>query len=191
MSTLATLGPAGTDSESAARRLSARLRLPHALVLVPSFAEALEHAWENDGLALVPAAYAERDAAGRIVDCWADLNFRVETEGRLELWACHVLPLKELALARRRGVTEPRSVTLHPATAFYAQAFLPAATPRFCVSKPEAVRECVAGRSDACIGSIDVVQAERTLEIVRTFAARMCWTIYRRAEARPSWEQRP
>jgi len=184
MTTLATLGPAGTDSENAARQLLPRVAPRGRMVLVPTFAAALEHAWEHDGLALVPAAYAERDATGRIVDCWADLNFAVETEARLELWCSHVLALKELTLAVREGVTEARHVALHPATTYYAEAFLPGAQRLFHRSKPEAVRACVEGRADACIGSIDVVQQWPQLRVQQTFAARMCWTIYRRAPAR-------
>lgn len=181
MTTLATLGPRGSDSEHAGRLLVEQLEIDATVVLVDSYASALRHAWQHDGLALIPAAYQHKDAQGHTLETWADTHFRIETGGQLELWLARVLPLKELALAARRNIEQPRTVGLHAATQYYAQAFLPEAQPLYYASKPEAVRACAAGDADACIGSLDVVQKHPGLVVLRTFAARMCWTVYRRA----------
>jgi hypothetical protein len=180
--TLATLGPAGSDSENAARVLAPQLPGPCAVVLLDSFAAALRYAIAHDGFALLPAAYQEKDAHGRTQVSWADTHFQVEADGELELWLARVLPLKELALAKRKGVNEPQTIALHAAVQYYASTFLPGAAPAYHTSKPAAVHACAEGRADACLGSLDVVLRYPELEVLRTFSARMCWTIYRKAQ---------
>lgn len=181
MSTLATLGPHGSDSEHAAKLLLGELGLDGRVVLCPSFEAALAHARDHGGLALVPAAYQQKDAGGVTFNSWADLHFRIENEGSLELWLAKVLPLKEMAVAKRAGVEVPRSAAIHAATAYYAQTFLRGVQLSYCESKPEAVRRCAAGEVDACIGSLEVIQGWPALVVLHRFVARMCWTVYRQS----------
>ena len=179
MLTLATLGPSGSDSENAARLIVKDLELHAEVLLFSSFEQALEHASTRNGLALVPAAYQQKDPQGNTKHSWADLNFKIETDSVLQLWAARVLPLKKLALAKRKDGGAPNTVTLHPATQFYAETFLPSAKAIYVSNKPDAVRRCSEGFADACLGSLDVVDGYSNLEVIRTFGANMCWTIYR------------
>lgn len=181
MRTLATLGPTGSDSEHAAHLLLDELGLASQVVLCASFDAALAHARETDGLALVPAAYQHKDATGVTLATWADMHFRIENEGALELWLARVLPLKEMAVAKRVGVEVPRSAAIHAATAYYAQTFLSGVPLLYCESKPDAVRRCAEGSVDACIGSLEVIQRHPQLVVMRSFVARMCWTMYRQS----------
>lgn len=184
MITLATLGPSGSDSEHAAQLLAREPDLASSVVLCPSFEAALAHARDHEGLALVPAAYQQKDAGGITRNSWADLHFRIETEGRLELWQARVLPLKEMAVAKRAGVDVLKTAAIHAATAYYAQTFLAGVQLSYCDSKPEAVRRCASGEVDACIGSVEVIEKWPQLVVLQRFVARMCWTVYRQRRER-------
>lgn len=181
--TLATLGPLGSDSENAARILVSLIPGPCGIVLLDSFGAVLRHTVQNGGFALIPAAYQEKDARGQTQESWADTHFRVESNGELELWLAYVLPLKKLALAKQRGFDQARTIALHASTQYYASTYFPEAAPTYHSSKPAAVLSCAQGEADVCIGSLDVVQRYPELEVLRTFAARMCWTIYRRVQS--------
>ena len=175
---IATLGPKGTDSESAADRIKQILGNSGEIVLCDSFREAEEAAKQMRCLYLIPAAYTKKDADGKVLETWADVNFRLSIEGMLELHSCHVLPLKELSIARRQGCELAQSISLHPATEMFAQEYEPNLRRIYINSKPLAVEACSNGITDKCIGSSDVISAAGNLTIERSFSPSMVWAMY-------------
>jgi hypothetical protein len=179
MLAIATLGPIGSDSHNAAKIIASEVNIIGSVLLFDSFATSIIYAEEHGTLALVPAAYQEKDAHGRTTAAWADTHFRTENGGRLRLLDARVLPLKDIVVARHHNISRPQSVALHAATQFYADTYLPNASCIYTPSKPNAVELCVTGKADACIGSLDVVSCHSSdLYIIHTVKARMCWTIY-------------
>ena len=127
----------------------------------------------------MPAAYLDHNNRGEITESWADFHFRIETEKRLQLYEALILPLKDFCVAVREGVSVPASVSIHPATRSYADGYMPGIKQIYVNNKPEAVRMCSEGGSDACIGNTDVVHYYPNLRIIKEFQATMCWTLSR------------
>ncbi len=176
--TIATLGPEGTDSEAAARIILERKGLEGNIVLCESFDAARVWAIGHDAYFLIPAAYAARDENGRVKDTWGDFNFR-EMDS-LELVDSIVLPLKEMCIARNRACETPESIALHPATDVFAERYAPGLRRDYVHSKPLVVERCSEGKSDLCIGSSDVAERFDNLEIERRFNPKMVWVLYSR-----------
>jgi hypothetical protein len=170
---ISTLGPSGTDSAYEARKCSSNV------LLFPSFADAIEHAEETNGYALVPTGYLDF-REGQLVDSWVDMHFRLLGRMRIvDLWESATKPMC-LAINRQRvaGRESIRSIALHPATAEFARQTCDNAEITFFSSKPMAVEAAVNGQFDACIGSVDMV-ADSPLEPTDYFNATMVWTLYR------------
>jgi hypothetical protein len=172
---ISTLGPNGTDSAHEARKHCSNVEL------FRSFADAIEHAEQTDGFALIPAGYLDFQD-GRLADAWVDMHFRLL--GRMRIVDVWESSTKEMCLAiNRERVADResiRSIALHPATAVFARRFCAEAEMRFVNSKPLAVQAAARGSVDACIGSVDVV-AESKLEPVEYFHPTMVWILYQKA----------
>ena len=175
---IATLGPSGTDSEAAAKKISEQKALHGEVRLFDSFEAAKEYAIENNSYFLIPAAYAARGKDGSVKDTWGDFNFR--DIDRLEPLDAIVLPLKEMCVARNVDCDDPQSVALHPATDVFAEKYVPDMERRYIHSKPLAVKECSEGRADMCLGSADVIEKFENLEITERFQPKMVWVLYAR-----------
>ena len=170
---ISTLGPSGTDSAHEAGKCCSNV------LLFPSFAEAIDHAEETGGYALVPTGYLDF-REGALADAWVNLHFRLVGRMRIvDLWESATKPMC-LAINRQRVADRAsiRSIALHPATAAFAQQICADAEITFLSSKPMAVEAAVNGQVDACIGSIDVV-ADSPLEPIDTFYPTMVWVLYR------------
>lgn len=174
---IATLGPAGTDSENAAKRILESQQIPGHVVLCESFEAAKEHAIQNNSYFLIPTAYAVRGADGTVKDTWGDFNFR--EADRLEIVDSFALPLKDMCVAKNKDCINPQSVALHPATEVFAQKYTPDLRRDYIHSKPLAVEQCSRGESDMCIGSADVIERFSNLEIIERFNPKMVWVLYK------------
>lgn len=181
-SVVATLGPAGTDSECEARKHFSNV------LLLPSFTAAVDHASQTGGYALVPAGYIQYHD-GKIADTWVDLHFRIL--GRMQIMAVWESPTKKMCLAINRDRVVDResiqSVALHPATAVFAKQLCAAAKVTFVNAKPLAVRAAARGAVDACIGSVDLV-SNTLLEPVDFFSPTMVWCLYGPSDHLPDRE---
>lgn len=169
---ISTLGPSGTDSAHEARKCSSNV------LLFPSLADAIDHAEETNGYALVPTGYLDF-REGELADAWVDVHFRLLGRMRIvHLWESATKPMC-LAINRQRVADREsiRSIALHPATAVFARQACGDAEITFLSSKPMAVEAAVNGQFDACIGSIDVV-ADSPLEPIDYFHPTMVWTLY-------------
>lgn len=170
---VSTLGPAGTDSEHEARKHFSEIRL------FPTFADAVAHARETDGYALIPTGYLDYQN-GELADSWVDLHFSLV--GRMRVVAVWESPTKTMCLAINRNRVASRdsirTVALHPATAVFARQACAGAELTYVNAKPLAVEAAVSGQVDACIGSVDVV-AKSPLEPVEFFHPTMVWSLYR------------
>ena len=175
---IATLGPSGTDSEAAAKKILEEKGLPGEVVLCDSFEAAKKHAIENNSYFLIPAAYVVRVRDGSVKDTWGDFNFR--EMDRLETIDAVVSPLKDMGVAKNKDCNNPQSVALHPATDVFAEKYVPDLRREYILSKPLAVKECSEGKADMCIGSIDVIERFENLEIVEIFKPKMVWVLYKR-----------
>ncbi|MEU8326663.1 hypothetical protein AB0C33_50575 [Nonomuraea sp. NPDC048881] len=173
---IATLGPAGTDSEREARRHFSQV------VLQPSFPHAMDYALANETLALIPAGYVDREGGG-MGDTWVDLHFRYEPQLRLaHVWHGKIRPLCIAVNRERATEAGPHVVALHSATWRFAREHLPTHATRFVRSKPEAVQLAGEGTVHACVGSVDVVERFPSLRIVRVFQPTMVWCLYAPAD---------
>lgn len=177
---ICTLGPSGTDSAHEARKCC-----PNVL-LFPSFAAAIDHAREINEYALVPAGYLDF-REGKLADSWVDIHFRLVGLMRIvDVWESSTKPMCLAINGQRVADRESiRSIALHPATAVFARQNYGDAEITFFSSKPLAVDATVAGRFDACIGSVDVV-ADSPLEPIEYFYPTMVWTLYRSVHASES-----
>src|SRR5688572_9858247 len=90
---VSTLGPEGTDSEHEARKHFAEVRL------FPTFADAVDHARESRGYALIPTGYLDFQN-GELTDTWVDLHFRLI--GRMRVVSVWESPTKAMCLAINR-----------------------------------------------------------------------------------------
>lgn len=170
---VATLGPKGTDSETEAKTISSNI------ILEDSFLAAMSRAEAEDGYALVPAGYVDREA-GRFNEAWVDLHFRFSNS--MEMSALWESSTKEMCAAFNPSkVSRPddvRTVAIHAATQFFAIREFPRADPVYVKAKPVAVDKAALGHVDACIGSVDLVQEAGTLSIVERFHPTMVWCLY-------------
>jgi len=177
---IATLGPEGTDSEAAAKRVLQRNGIDGGVVLCSGFEAAKDHAIMNNTYLLVPAAYASRDSQGNVVDTWGDFNFR--NLEALDLVDSLVLPLKEMCVARNVDCVEARTIALHPATDVFADRFADGLERIYIHSKPLAVKHCSEGQSDMCIGSADVIEGFDNLKVEQSVTPKMIWALYTRRQ---------
>ena len=174
---ISTLGPSRTDSAHEARKRSSNV------LLFPSFADAIDHAEEINGYALVPTGYLDY-REGELADTWVDMHFRLLGRMRIvDLWVSATKPMcLAINLQRVADRESIRSISLHPATAVFARQTCGDAEITFFSSKPMAVEAAVNGQFDACIGSVDVV-ADSPLEPIDYFHTTMVWTLYRSVQA--------
>ncbi|MFD5454002.1 hypothetical protein [Streptomyces olivaceus] len=174
VSNVITLGPAGTDAHHIASGLGSTL-------LVESFPRAMEVAWQQDAHALITPGFVAR-TAGEISDTWVNLHFRYS--GRMEIvraWPAATKPMC-VAVNRRRvpDLSRAESIAIHPSTAVFADRHAAGLQRTFVDAKPLAVALAAEGTVDACIGSLDVVQAAGDLEAVEIFHPQMLWCLYQR-----------
>ncbi|MEU6229651.1 hypothetical protein [Streptomyces sp. NPDC047042] len=166
----------GTDAHHAARVF----RRTH---LMESFPQAMEYAVQTDAAALVAAGYIDR-AGGTAEDTWVDLHFRYL--GKLTLRHVWSAATKPMCVAvnpdRVETLSDVRSIALHPATKTFADALSPDSHRVYVEAKPKAVALAEDGATDACIGSVDVVDGTR-LKIMKRFNPSMVWCLYTRAES--------
>lgn len=166
---IVTLGPAGTDAETQAKRISTRI------ILKDSFPEAMECAFRHNAYALVACGYKKVEE-GRIVDTWVDLNFRYDT--KMKIVKTYTAGTKPICFVIRVDCLTPRTIVVHPAT----QEFVKLSNPNLVISyvdaKPDAVRLTAIGRFDSCLGSKDVIQKYSNLKVVKTFYPTMIWALY-------------
>jgi len=170
---VATLGPVGTDAEHEARRIAPVLHL------CGSFPDAMLYALRNGVHALVPAGYIDV-VQGVVADSWVALHFNYD--GRMQILRTWHQPTKPMCLAMRRDLEiatqEGLRLALHPATAAFAERFMPDAQHLTVRSKPRAVELAAHGDAEACIGSVDVVERYANLRVVQVFAPVMVWCLY-------------
>lgn len=172
-----TLGPSGTDAEAVA------LTRYHDIRLVESFRVAMELAWRHGGRALICAGYLRRDPeTTHVVDSWVQMHF--EWLQRMDLVEVWKHPTKEMGLAVGQGHEEVRSVAVHPSTLPLLPDEWQDAELHFVDAKPQAVLEVVHQEADACLGSVDIIEAFAELEVVETFAPQMIWCEYARHRRR-------
>jgi hypothetical protein len=135
---IATLGPAGTDSESVAQQLADEV------VLVDSFEQALIRAIEDGTPTLVSCGYLGKPERA---EAWVDLNFRYD--GKLRLLTVHAFQTRAMCIAVRDDVMTPRSIVIHPSTREFLSECDPGMQVAYVTSKPDAVRLTSAGVYDA------------------------------------------
>ncbi|WP_081706480.1 ferredoxin [Nocardia sp. CNY236] len=174
---IVTLGPAGTDAETEARKHTSRV------LLVDSFAEAMATATAGEALALVAAGYLALDADDRTVDSWVDQHFT--HSGALRLRRCWESPTKPMCFAVRHDL--PRqipvaTVATHPATRVFAARRAPAARLVAVDAKPLAASAAARGEVDACIASVDVVARYPRLEVRAEWQPTMVWLLYSKGD---------
>lgn len=179
---IATLGPEGSDSQMAAleiRNMMFVYRSQEPIHLLPSFKEARDFAIENDTYFLIPAAFSARDLDGKVLDTWGDWHFREED---MNIRYSFLVPLQEMAIAKRKDVGDLKSIVLHPATEVFAQKYFPEVEKIYSKSKPIAVKDCSEGIADLCIGSVPVIERFDNLEIVKKVIEKdqkmMLWAVY-------------
>ncbi|GGL54915.1 hypothetical protein GCM10014719_65260 [Planomonospora parontospora subsp. antibiotica] len=171
---MVTLGPVGTDAHHIAHELGE-------VVLAESFPQAMHLAWEQNLSALICAGFVTRSGE-TIRDTWVDLHFRYSD--RMELVRVWSAATKPMCVAINRckidGLSQAATLALHPATTAFADRYAPTCQRIYVDAKPLAVAAAESGDVDACIGSVDVVQAVAHLEVVETFQPQMLWCLYRR-----------
>jgi hypothetical protein len=171
---IATLGPAGTDAEHLARRLSC------VVILHDTFRSALRQACAEDCVALVACGCMSA------AETWPDLHFQFN--GSLAVVLVASCATKPMCFATNgQAAQHVRSIGVYPALRSLAQTYAPGADVVAFESKPAAVQACAEGRVDACIGSLDVVRAHGRLSVVDIVEATMVWTLYARCEL--DWQQ--
>ena len=164
VTSLHTLGPAGTNCELAARQWSARAGQPADIVLHASLEEAAEAAASTPGAALmVPVAYPNLHTL-----MYAHLE-------SLRLADTLIVDTHNMVLARRPGAGQPRSVASHPAPVELVPA---GCTVRLAASNAQAALDCAAGAAEGCITTLPAMEANG-LELVTDFGpVAMAFTVH-------------
>ena len=154
MSSLHTLGPAGTNCELAAQEWFVGQYRAGTVVLHDTLEEAAAAAVRTPGAALMaPVAYPRLHSL-----IYAHL-------GELELADSLITMTHNMVLARRPGAEELRSVACHPAP----EQLVPAGcVVQLVSSNAQAAVDCAVGRADACITTSPAMKANG-LELVRDF----------------------
>lgn len=163
---IATLGPAGTDAEYLARRLSS------GVILHDTFGAALAQACSEDCVALVACGCLSE------TETWVDLHFRFSDS--LDMVCVTSVPTKPMCFAVNVNAGKPvRTVGVYLAVRALADRYAPEATVVGFASKPAAVQACAEGQIDACIGSLDTAR-HCDLSIVDVIEGSMVWGLYAR-----------
>ena len=170
MKKIATLGPAGTDSERAAHHYAERTKIysltKHEVVLFPSFEEVLKNvSTEKAYFGIVPAAYNELFR----------LHVQALKDG-LYISDVFILPTKELVMAKGKWCNgNIKSIAIHHST----ESLAPSGIEKVYVqSKPLGIEKVVNREVDAAIASRDVAE-KHNLEIVETFGEiPMTWEVF-------------
>ena len=162
---MATLGPSGTDAENAAMKIISEKAINGEINLCSTFFGALNSVVEGkNDIAIVPSAFPQ------FANCVFDFP-------ELEITESFVLPLKKLVMAKRKNVREIKNIAIHPATRALVKENIKIIEVK---SKPLAAKLVSLGKADACIASLDVVNA-LNLEVVKEFSqTNMSWNIFRR-----------
>src|SRR6266702_101942 len=137
--TLHTLGPTGTNCETAARHWFAQQGRPTNVRLHATLEDAVEALIDEPGAALLGCI------AFPAVHTLVFTNLH-----RLGLVDCFVMPTHKMVLAQRPDVGEPATISTHPAP----QSLVPGQMirgRRLVNSNAQAAVDCQAGLSDACI----------------------------------------
>ncbi|MGH9226515.1 MAG: bacilysin biosynthesis protein BacA [Acidimicrobiales bacterium] len=168
MTSLHTLGPAGTNCELAAQEWFAREGRPGTVVLHPTLEDAAEQASRTPGAALLVAV------------AYPNLHTLVYAHiGRLVLADSIITMTHNMVLARRPGVAIPSSAASHPAPAGLVPEGLAV---RLVTSNTQAALDCAAGAVDACITTLPAMR-ENDLDLVRDFGPiAMAFTVHVRTE---------
>ena len=164
VTSLHTLGPAGTNCELSARRWFADRGRHGEVVLYPTLEDAASGAAVTVGAALLaPVAYPELHTL--MYSHLADL-FLADTL---------VMATHRMVLARRPGTGVPASVASHPApVALVGEGTAVALV----ASNSQAASDCAAGLVDACI-TTQAAMERLHLELVRDFGAvSMAFTVH-------------
>lgn len=163
--TVYTLGPDGTDASVVAKTLSSRI------TYCSSFEEAMQHAVQGHGIALVACGYK---SAPEMNESWGDLHFSYIRE-LMVLEVMHA-PTKPMCIAINTHAEKQATIALHPTT----ERLLKKSTyrPVFFSSKVAAVEAAAIGTCDACIGSRDIILRYSDLTEVEEVLASMVWVVY-------------
>lgn len=155
ITSLHTLGPAGTNCELAARRWGDRTGLAVPIILHGTLEEAADHVAASAGTALVACC------------AYPELHTLVyERIGRLTMVDCFLMATHHMVLARRTETACAVSICVHPAPAALAPASY--ATVLGASSNSDAARRCASGLADACVTTLTAAVTEG-LDIVQDF----------------------
>lgn len=158
-----TLGPAGTNLETAAHEWLHRQGVDGDVELHESLEAALDAVPDNGEHALV--ACAVYPALHTLT--FANLH-------RLHMVDCFIMPTHNMVLASA-GVDNPRTVATHPAPAGLVSA---GAEARLVLSNSQAAIDCAAGRAEGCI-TTSVAAELHGLAVLRDFGpVPMVFTIH-------------
>jgi hypothetical protein len=170
---VATLGPAGTDHERAARAY-ARSRLPGVVCaeLFETF-DAAERFLSGPGQRLVVINSAHSDVDLMVTRSWRHISM-------VDHFAMSTMPL---ALVSRADVTTPTSIALMPATRGYLD-LQPWARVEYVPAKPVAVDRVLAGDVDAAIVSLPSYERHKTdLRLMEVIGPVLCcWLVFGRPD---------
>lgn len=123
---------------------------------------------KND-LALVPSAFPQ------FADCVFDFP-------QLSIVDSFMMPLKDLVIAKRKGIRKIRTIAIHPATKALVKTLGKNVQVIEVVSKPLAAKMASEGKADSCIAPLDVAQ-ELGLEIIHRFnRINMSWAMFGRKQ---------
>jgi hypothetical protein len=164
VTSLHTLGPAGTNCELAAHEWFAIQGRPGTVVLHSTLEEAASEAARTPGAALMaPVAYPNLHTL-----VYAHLD-------SLELADSLITQTHNMVLARRPGVDFPRCVASHPAPVGLVPA---GSTIRLVASNAQAALDCAGGEVDGCITTLPAMESNR-LELVRDYGpVAMAFTVH-------------
>jgi hypothetical protein len=171
-STIVTLGPTGTDSEFAAKKLSNKI------ILKESFNEAMGFAYEKDLYCLLSCGYIQI-ANGQICDTWSTIHFSFYNKMKIEyVFFCNTKPMS-LATSKNNKTVIPNKLAIHPST-------LPLIDTKkyrnveFCFvdNKPNALNKVIEGKCDSCLCSTDNIN--ESMHIHENYFPQMVWALYHR-----------
>jgi hypothetical protein len=170
VTSLHTLGPAGTNCELAAQEWLARQGRRGTIVLHGTLEEAAAEAARTPGAALmVPVAYPELH---KLVYAYLDT---------LELADSLITMTHNMVLARRPRVGCPASVASHPAPVELVPA---GCTVRIVASNAQAALDCARGEADGCITTLPSMESNG-LELVHDYGpVAMAFTVHVRRNRR-------
>ena len=165
---IATLGPAGTDSEHASHHYNSIKKLNCNVKLFQSYEEAADSLLDGESNYCIMASAASD---------FPKFVFQAPYRGKMEIADAFTFPTADIVLIKRKDVQEVKSVLCYAGNVGLLNGKYKVVD---CKSKSLAPLECLEGKADAALTSIRLFDNNK-FDLVESFGSfKMSWNVFRK-----------